>query len=96
MPRTSKKTTRTIDPNKKAKFKRGDVVTLIGLNGPDMLVTKILPMDDVDVDVTDDEDGFMVTVLYFNSRNELQGEYDGVHIPEVLLQLVRPANVLDQ
>lgn len=37
------------------------------------------------------EGEFMVTVIWFNTSNEMQGEYDGHEFPEGLLQLVKPS-----
>jgi hypothetical protein len=89
-------------PDQKPKFRRGDVVKLIGINGPEMLVSGVgaRPEEPDDDDYEEEETEqqqdaskaeYLVSVIYFNQRGELQGDYDGTQIREGLLQIVKTA-----
>lgn len=94
--RNSKKTEPTNKPD--PKFKRGDLVQLIGIPSPNMLVSQVAnEPEEPDDDDDEEEDGltskgeYTVTVIWFNTRNEMQGDYGGQQFSEKLLQLVKPA-----
>lgn len=75
-----------MNPDQKPLFERRDVVMLIGVPSPLMLVAE--------VSAEPEENGeFVITVLFFNSKNEVpDGDYgEGQQYPEGLLQLVKPA-----
>ena len=85
MPAAKKKPKEPSD--KKPLFARCDVVKLVGIAGPDMLVTAVSAEPD------DDLNEFMLTLIFFNEKGAtFVDQYgEGSAFAEGLLQLVKPA-----
>jgi hypothetical protein len=96
--RTKKKPVKP-ETDQEPKFKRGDVVKLMGIPSPLMLVSKVAnEPEEPDDEDEESEDGvpegeftITITVIWFNQNSEMQGDYGGQQFAEGLLELVTPA-----